>query len=273
MAMVRAAFGFFLKLAFKFAGLAYLLFRLDSDADCFIRDRISNGHWEWNWSRNLGGRHSEALNMLLSELANAEVGSGMDAHQWSLSNDGEFSVGSTRNHIDNIMLPSMSFSTRWNKSLPRKFAVCAGSLWIISSFLVQWLQISRVKSAVGPIFLYQILVPTGNGSSGLIIGALLLQENLACSGVLTHPETCYHAKVMFYSLIMFVVILLPSVYGVSYASQEYGIAIRFDTRIQKRRLEYAEVEQKVEMHVPFYDVQALMLDREKHLMIKQKELE
>ena len=27
------------------------------------------------------------------------------------------------------------------------------------------------------------------------------------------------------------------------------------------------------MHVPFYDVQALMLDREKHLMIKQKEFE
>ncbi|GJQ90999.1 hypothetical protein Tco_0002138 [Tanacetum coccineum] len=80
---------------------------------------------------------------------------------------------------------------------------------------------------------------------------------------------------MFYSLIMFVVILLPSVYGVSYASQEYGIALVsvsaslicllcyfchcFDTRIQKRRLEYAEVEQKVEMHVPFYDVQALIL--------------
>ncbi|GJT05162.1 sodium/calcium exchanger NCL2-like protein [Tanacetum coccineum] len=102
------------------------------------------------------------------------------------------------------------------------------------------------------------------------------------SGVLTHPETCYHAKVMFYSLIMFVVILLPSVYGVSYASQEYGIALvsvsaslicLFCYFCHKKRLEYAEVEQKVEVHVPFYDVQALMLDREKHLMIKQKELE
>lgn len=38
-------------------------------------------------------------------------------------------------------------------------------------------------------------------------------------------------------------------------------------------MEYAEVERKVEMHVPFYEVQALMLDREKHLMIKQKEME
>ncbi|PWA34443.1 sodium/calcium exchanger membrane region, Calcium binding protein 2 [Artemisia annua] len=114
---------------------------------------------------------------------------------------------------------------------------------------------------------------------------------LTGSGVLTDPETCYHAKVIFYSLIPFVVILLPSVFGVSYSSQEYEIVLLVslsvslvclfcyflyqlsDSRIQDRRREYAEVEQKVEMHVPFYDVQALMLDREKHLMIKQKELE
>ncbi|GJX06683.1 RNA-directed DNA polymerase, eukaryota, reverse transcriptase zinc-binding domain protein [Tanacetum coccineum] len=61
-------------------GLLYLrynrLFRLDSNADCFMRGRISNGHWEWNWSRNLGGRHSEAFNVLLFELVNVEVGSG-----------------------------------------------------------------------------------------------------------------------------------------------------------------------------------------------------
>lgn len=47
----------------------------------------------------------------------------------------------------------------------------------------------------------------------------------------------------------------------------------FDERIQKRRLEYAEVERKVELQVPFYEVQALMLDREKHLMLRQKEME
>lgn len=47
----------------------------------------------------------------------------------------------------------------------------------------------------------------------------------------------------------------------------------FDSRIRERRLEYAEVEQKVEMQVPFYEVQALMLDRKKHFMIWEKELE
>lgn len=44
----------------------------------------------------------------------------------------------------------------------------------------------------------------------------------------------------------------------------------YEPRIWNRRLEYAEAEQKVEMHVPFYDVQDLMLDS---LMIRQKKME
>ncbi|KAI3702809.1 hypothetical protein L6452_28561 [Arctium lappa] len=114
---------------------------------------------------------------------------------------------------------------------------------------------------------------------------------LTGSGVVTDAETSYHAKVMFFSLIPFLVILLPSVFGLSYSSQDYRTVVLvslsaavfclfayfyyqiFDDRIQKRRVEYAEVERKVELHVPFYEVQALMLDREKHLMIRQKDME
>ncbi|XP_024960739.1 sodium/calcium exchanger NCL-like [Cynara cardunculus var. scolymus] len=113
------------------------------------------------------------------------------------------------------------------------------------------------------------------------------------SGVVTDAETSYHAKVMFFSLIPFLVILLPSVFGLSYSSQGYKITILVslyvsviclfayfiyqysdsDKRIKKRRMGYAKVEEKVEMHVPFYEVQSLMLDREKHLHIRQKEME
>ena len=64
-----------------------------------IRDWISNGDWEWTWSgQNLCGRHSKALNMLLSELVNVELSSGMDAHQWCLFNDGDFS-----DQLENIL--------------------------------------------------------------------------------------------------------------------------------------------------------------------------
>jgi hypothetical protein len=43
-----------------------------------------------------------------------------DACVWSLSNDGVFSVGDTRRHIDNLLLPSLDLKTIWDKVLPRK---------------------------------------------------------------------------------------------------------------------------------------------------------
>ena len=44
-------------------------------------------------------------------------------------------------------------------------------------------------------------------------------------------------------------------------------------RIHDRILEYAKLERKIEMHVPYYEVQALMRKRDKHLMEKQIEME
>ncbi|KAI3703889.1 hypothetical protein L1987_74085 [Smallanthus sonchifolius] len=114
---------------------------------------------------------------------------------------------------------------------------------------------------------------------------------LTGSGVVTDAETSYHAKIMFFSLVPFAVILLPSLFGLTYSSYGHNIFVLvslcvsviclfayfvyqlFDERIQKRRLEYAEVERKVELHVPFYEVQSLMLEREKHLMARLKEME
>ncbi|GJT61640.1 putative RNA-directed DNA polymerase, eukaryota, reverse transcriptase zinc-binding domain protein [Tanacetum coccineum] len=97
------------------------LFRLDRNEDCCIIDRISNGEWSWDWNRHdLGGRNADSLNLLLAEIGNANVGTGEDSWHWNLSDVGMFTVGVTRKHIDNFVLPSMSPSTRWNKSLPRK---------------------------------------------------------------------------------------------------------------------------------------------------------
>ena len=31
------------------------LFHLDNNKDCFIRQRINNGSWDWNWSRPITG--------------------------------------------------------------------------------------------------------------------------------------------------------------------------------------------------------------------------
>lgn len=53
-------------------------------------------------------------------------------------------------------------------------------------------------------------------------------DRLICfigSGVVTDAETSYHAKVMFFSLIPFVVMLLPSVFGLSYSGGGYRIVV------------------------------------------------
>ena len=100
------------------------LFRLANNKDCLIRDRIGNGEWTWDWSRQiLGGQNLASFTNLLLEIGNVQVGSSSDSCIWEISEDGNFSVGSTRRHIDDYYLPSMEPSTRWHKVLPRKVNV------------------------------------------------------------------------------------------------------------------------------------------------------
>ncbi|PWA94071.1 hypothetical protein CTI12_AA064010 [Artemisia annua] len=97
------------------------LFHLDVDANCLLYDRLSNGIWSWNWSRqNLGSRNEEALENLLSEVTHVSVNSSLDTWQWSIAHDDVFSVLDTCIHVDNAILPSLCPSTRWSKILPRK---------------------------------------------------------------------------------------------------------------------------------------------------------
>ncbi|GJT77710.1 putative RNA-directed DNA polymerase, eukaryota, reverse transcriptase zinc-binding domain protein [Tanacetum coccineum] len=66
------------------------LFRLDSNEECLIKERLVNGS-----------------NIL-------------DSWQWLIGKDSFFAVSETRKHIYDIILPSTQVSTRWCKALPRK---------------------------------------------------------------------------------------------------------------------------------------------------------
>nr|XP_043630249.1 sodium/calcium exchanger NCL2-like [Erigeron canadensis] len=121
----------------------------------------------------------------------------------------------------------------------------------------------------------------------------VIQQLLIDSGVLTDKETKYHAKVLFCSLIPFIFILLPRIVGLSYSSRGYKYVLLVSLVvsvlcvsfyfcyqyhqnpriIQNRRREYAELEQKVEMNIPFYEVEALMLEREKIFIKREEEME
>ncbi|GKD71144.1 RNA-directed DNA polymerase, eukaryota, partial [Tanacetum coccineum] len=48
------------------------------------------------------------------------ISSNSDACYWSIANDGVFTVGITRKHLDDHFLPSSATSTCWDKTLPRK---------------------------------------------------------------------------------------------------------------------------------------------------------
>ncbi|GJV72516.1 receptor-like serine/threonine-protein kinase ALE2, partial [Tanacetum coccineum] len=81
-------------------------------------DWLSNGILS---RQNLGSKNEEAFENLLSEVVHVSVNNSSDSWQWSITNDGVFSVHDTRIHVDNVILPSRPPSTRWSKILPRKW--------------------------------------------------------------------------------------------------------------------------------------------------------
>nr|GEW33945.1 zinc finger, CCHC-type [Tanacetum cinerariifolium] len=93
------------------------------ESNCFIQQRIANGSWFWDWSRQVNVRRTKAeFDTLIFDIANLEPEELVDSDTciWSLSNDDKFLVNLVRKHIDELYLPSLSPCTRWCKIIPRK---------------------------------------------------------------------------------------------------------------------------------------------------------
>nr|GEX51710.1 hypothetical protein [Tanacetum cinerariifolium] len=61
----------------------------------------------WNWSRSdLGTRNEAYFNDLINEIRRVVISSNSNACHWSIANDGVFTVGITRKHLDDHFLPS-----------------------------------------------------------------------------------------------------------------------------------------------------------------------
>nr|GEW46851.1 RNA-directed DNA polymerase, eukaryota, reverse transcriptase zinc-binding domain protein [Tanacetum cinerariifolium] len=69
---------------------------------------------------DVGVRNLAYLRDTLNEISQIDIISDKDACVSSLANDGVFSVGATRMHIDNLILPSLDPTTTWDKTAPRK---------------------------------------------------------------------------------------------------------------------------------------------------------
>ncbi|GKF47611.1 hypothetical protein Tco_0137413, partial [Tanacetum coccineum] len=102
---------------------ALLLSHLANNKDCFIRQRIVNGSWDWDWSRpiTMGGTKTEFDNLIL-DIASLESDESVGSNSciWNLSNDDTFSVNKVRKHIEECSLLMLSPSTRWYKMIPKK---------------------------------------------------------------------------------------------------------------------------------------------------------
>ncbi|XP_071699047.1 uncharacterized protein [Rutidosis leptorrhynchoides] len=96
------------------------LAHLDSNIDCTLADKLVNGSWVWSWLRELGSRNETLFSSMLAELASVQLSNIEDSWSWSLASDGCFSIHDTRAKVYNLILPSLSPSTRWYKIIPRK---------------------------------------------------------------------------------------------------------------------------------------------------------
>ncbi|GKD54780.1 hypothetical protein Tco_1288167, partial [Tanacetum coccineum] len=79
-----------------------------------------------DWSRPVNvGRTKAEFDVLISDIANLEPEELVDYDTciWSLFHDDKFLVNSVRKHIDELSLPSLSLSTRWCKTIPRKLNI------------------------------------------------------------------------------------------------------------------------------------------------------
>ncbi|GJT82781.1 RNA-directed DNA polymerase, eukaryota, reverse transcriptase zinc-binding domain protein [Tanacetum coccineum] len=78
------------------------------------------GVWSFQWRRKVTGRGSDLLACLMDDLNHITILEGDDTFSRNIGSTGLFTVGATRNHIDDLMLPTMDIQTRWYKILPRK---------------------------------------------------------------------------------------------------------------------------------------------------------
>nr|GEX31922.1 RNA-directed DNA polymerase, eukaryota [Tanacetum cinerariifolium] len=84
------------------------------------RDVECRGVWSFQWRREVTRHSSDLLARLMDDLNQITRLEGEETFCWNIGSTGLFTVGAIRNHIDDLMLPTMDIQTRWYKILPKK---------------------------------------------------------------------------------------------------------------------------------------------------------
>ncbi|GJR35272.1 RNA-directed DNA polymerase, eukaryota [Tanacetum coccineum] len=75
------------------------------------------------WRREDTGRSSDLLARLMDDLDQITRLEDEDTFCGNIGSTGLYTVGATRNHIDDLMLPTMDIQTRWYKIILRKVSI------------------------------------------------------------------------------------------------------------------------------------------------------
>ena len=126
-----------------------------------------------------GGIEEEQFLILVEKISLVLLSNSLDRWRWTLTSFGMFSVKSARNHIDEVLLPSLGSATRWVNLVPIKINILA---WKVCKDILP----TRFNLSLRGIDIDSILCPVchtaGESSSHLFFScyvARLLSQKIA----------------------------------------------------------------------------------------------
>ncbi|GJT15049.1 hypothetical protein Tco_0873755 [Tanacetum coccineum] len=102
------------------------LYALENVKQISVASKLRDSSLSSSFRRNpRGGIEEEQLLLLVEKISSVLLSNSSDRWRWTLSSSDTFSVKSARNHIDDVLLPSLGSSTRWVNLVPIKINILA----------------------------------------------------------------------------------------------------------------------------------------------------
>ncbi|GJR41802.1 RNA-directed DNA polymerase, eukaryota [Tanacetum coccineum] len=107
------------------------VFALEIVKDVTVAGKFSDSSFTLSLRRYpRGGVEKSQFDMLCSNLADVTLPQSRDRWVWNLDPNGDFSVKSARDFIDDLMLPKEGTATRWIKYIPLKINIFAWRVYL-----------------------------------------------------------------------------------------------------------------------------------------------